>query len=419
MFGIDAITFYLGIALCMAAVFAAAAWAGQTIASFSISRQSYDESTRAMREAIRTRTANQSSSSSEGSWNGYRYFIVTKVVRECFSTASVYLTPEDGKPIANFHPGQHITLRFQPQGRVKPLVRCYTLSDAPGQAHYRITVKHLADRGENKGPGLVSTIINLGTRVGDRIPVKAPSGHFQLDEDSDEVVVLLAGGIGITPMVSMIERLIATNSQRSIVLIHGVRRGKEQAFREHLHQRATEHPNVHVVNCFSRPDPEDVKGVDYQVEGVVSIELLQAILPNQNCQFYLCGPPAFMESLYSGLLDWGVEELRISFEQFGPSTIRKAGAKSKDVSHDEPDPISFVESDEVVLWSSSYESLLELAEANDIPIESGCRAGSCGTCETAIVSGKVRYLNGQEVSCHPGCCLPCIAVPDGALELEV
>ena len=419
MFGIDTITFYLGIALCAAAVLAVASWTGQTIVSIASARQANNESTRVMREAIRVRTANQPEAKREGEWNGYRDFVVTRLVRECFNTMSVYLTPEDGKPIASFNPGQHITLRFQPKGKSKSLVRCYSLSDRPDQPHYRITVKHVEDRGENKGPGLVSTIINMNTRVGDRIPIKAPSGQFFLEEDSDETVVLLAGGIGVTPMVSMLEHLIATNSSQSIVLLHGARNGKEQPFKDHLRERAASFPNVHVVNCYSNPNPEDAKGVDYQVQGFVSIDLIQAILPNQQCQFYLCGPPAFMDSVYSGLLEWGVDDSRIRFEQFGPSTIRRPGAKANEVKHDEPDPVSFVESDEVVLWSSSHESLLELAEAHDIPIESGCRAGSCGTCETAIINGKVRYLNGEEVSCNPGCCLPCIAVPDGPLELEV
>ena len=419
MFGIETFAFFLGMGLCVVAALAVASWTGQTIASIAGSRQAHQESTRAIREAIRTRAANQSASAIDGSWSGYRNFVVTRIVRECFNTVSVYLEPEDGKPIADFKPGQHITLRFQPKGKAKPLVRCYSLSDSPGKPHYRITVKHLEDRGDNKGPGVVSTIINYGIQVGHRIPIKAPSGHFQLEDQSNDVAVLLAGGIGVTPMVSMLEHLVDTDSQRSVLLIHGVRNGKDQPFQSHLRKLSQENPNVHVVSCYSKPNPDDVKGVDYQVSGFASIALLQTILPGQNCQFHLCGPPAFMESLHQGLLDWGVDESRIRFEQFGPSTIRKSTASSTEVKHDEPDPVSFIESDEMALWSSNYESLLELAEAHDIPIESGCRAGSCGTCETAIISGKVRYLTGQQVSCNPGCCLPCIAVPDGPLELEV
>ncbi|QEG24113.1 2Fe-2S iron-sulfur cluster-binding protein [Mariniblastus fucicola] len=418
MFGIDSIILFLGIGLCAAALLGVASWAGQTLMSLTGTNQAHQESTRWMREAIRLRASNKSVKSNAGAWNGYRDFIVTKMVRECVNTVSVYLAPEDGKPIPGFKPGQHITLKFQPKGKSKPLIRCYSLSGAPGNPYYRVTVKHVADRGGDKGPGVVSTIVNFGTRVGHRIPIKAPSGHFYLDEQSDDVAVLLAGGIGITPMVSMLDHLLATNPNRSVVLIHGVRNSEEQQFKEYLGEKAAENANVHVINCYSRPQPDDIKGVDYQVQGFVSIDLLKAIIPGENCQFYLCGPPAFMESLHSGLEEWGIDASRIKYEQFGPSTIKKSTA-GNETKHDSPDPVSFLESNEVALWNSSFESLLELAEANDIPIESGCRAGSCGTCETAIVSGKVRYTTGDKVSCNPGCCLPCIAVPDGALELEV
>ena len=419
MLGIDTIIFCIGIALCFAALLGVGMWAGQSFLGIAGSKQAHQESSRSLREMIRLRSANKPQAKNDGAWNGYRGFIVTKLVRECCNTVSVYLAPEDGKPIPHFKPGQHITLRFQPKGKSKPLVRCYSLSGPPGKPWYRISVKHVADKGNDQGPGLVSTIVNCETEVGDRIPIKAPSGSFFLDEESNDVLVLLAGGIGITPMISMMEHSIATNPQRSIVLVHGSRNGQEQQFKEYLNRCAASSDRVHVINCYSQPVAQDTKGVDYQIEGKVTIELLQAVLPNAHCQFYLCGPPAFMESLHSGLLEWRVDESRIRFEQFGPSTIKKKiSTTTAALNHDEPDPVSFLESDEIALWTSSYESLLELAEANDVDIESGCRAGSCGTCETAIVSGKVRYTTGEEVQCNPGCCLPCIAIPDGPLELE-
>lgn len=417
MFGPETITLCIGIALCAAASLGIASWAGQSMLGIAGSKQAHKESTRTMREMIRLRSENIAQTNSNGAWNGYRGFIVKQLIQESENTVSVYLAPEDGKPIPSFKPGQHITLRFQPKGKVKPLVRCYSLSDAPGKPYYRVSVKHVAERGEDQGPGLVSTIINYGTRVGNRIPIKAPSGGFFLDEESNDVVVLLAGGIGITPMVSMLNHLMATNPNRPVVLVHGTRNGKEQPFKLHLADCAADNPNIHVVSCYSDPTPEDVKGVDYQVKGFASIDVLKAILPGPECQFYLCGPPAFMQSLHAGLEQWGVDESRVQFEQFGPSTIRKKSA-GHPIASDEPDPVSFLESGEVAIWGSSVESILELAEANDVYIESGCRAGSCGTCETAIISGKVRYTTGEDVQCNPGCCLPCIAIPDGPLELE-
>ncbi len=418
MFGIETIAFYVGVGLCMAAAFAVVSWAGQTFSSMTGVGNAHDESVRALRESIRAKASSQPSAQEDGSWNGYRNFVVSRVVPECEGITSVYLQPEDEKPIPGFKPGQHITLRFLPKGKTKSVVRCYSLSDAPGRPWYRITVKHVSDRGNNKGPGVVSTIINKETKVGDVIPIKAPSGHFFLDEESDNVAVLLGGGIGITPMVSMMEHIIQLGNHRSVVVVHGVRHSKEQAFAEHLRTRAQQFSNVHLVNCYSQPGPDDVRGEDYQFEGFATVDLLKSMLPNHSCQFYLCGPPPFMQSLHDGLLEWGIKESKIAYEQFGPSTIRKKTTAEDTAKHDEPDPVTFSESDEIVLWSANHQNLLELAEAHDIPIESGCRAGSCGTCETAILNGKVRYLNGQEVSCNPGCCLPCVAVPDGPLELE-
>jgi ferredoxin-NADP reductase len=417
MFGTSFIITLIGIALCAIALLSVVSWAGQSLILLAGSRQAHEESTRTMRTAIRNRSEPEQTASEVGAWNGYRDFIVAKVVRECIHTTSLYLAPEDGKPIPGFKPGQHITLRFQLEGKAKPFVRCYSLSCGPGKAYYRVSVRHIEDRGGDKGPGVVSNIINTKSKVGDRIPIKAPSGHFFLDEEAKEVVVLLAGGIGITPMVSMLDHLIQTQSNRSVVLVHGSRNGNEQQFKDWLRECSSKYPNVHVVSCYSQPLPTDVQGIDYQIEGFVTLDLLKALLPNPQCQFYLCGPPPFMDSLYKGLGEWGVEESRINFEQFGPSTIKKSAVGQSEM-HDEPDPVMFCESGEIALWSSSFNSILELAESNDVEIESGCRAGSCGTCETAIAKGKVRYTTADEVNCNPGCCLPCIAIPDGPLELE-
>ena len=422
MLGVETIAFIVGAGLCVFAALALVSWSGQAFASMASESQAYSESVRAMREAIRTQADQQSDEQASGSWSGYRDFVVTKVVRECADTTSLYLEAADGKPIATFRPGQHITLRFPVKGKLRPLVRCYSLSDSPGKPWYRITVKHHFEANENPQvdprPGLISTIINTQTQVGDRIAVKSPSGHFCLDEDSEEIAVLIAGGVGITPMISMLERIVESGSQRPVVIVHGVGNRGEQAFADHLRARANQAATIHCVNCYSRPTSQDIMGTHYQHRGYVSVDLLKSVLPNNECQFYICGNPEFNKSISQGLLDWGVAESRIAFEQFGPASIGKT-ATSKTIVYDELVPISFTESGETILWSPQYESILELAEAHDVPIESGCRSGSCGTCEAAILSGKVRHQGDHEVACGPGRCLPCIAIPDGALELEV
>jgi ferredoxin-NADP reductase len=419
MFATESLTLLLGIGLCVLAVFPVALWVGQSFGQFATSRNEYGASTQEMREEIRRRTSQVAPLQAVGSWNGYRSFIVDRVVRETFHTTSLYLKPEDAKPIVGFKPGQHVTVRLQIKGKTKPQVRCYSLSDGPGKDYYRISVRHVTDRGNKKGPGVVSNEINLGTKVGDRINLKAPSGHFYLEDNSNDTVVLLGGGIGITPMISMLDHLVQTKSSRTIILFHGVRNGTEQAFKAYLQEIKSLHLNVHVVSCYSSPNADDVAGVDYQVEGFVSVDVLKAILPGPDCQFYLCGPPPFMQSLFTGLQDWGVSEDRINYENFGPSTIKTSQVQETTINVDEQlDPVTFLGSDEIVLWNPQLASLLELAETHDVPIESGCRSGSCGTCETALVSGKVKYPAGEKVNCNPGCCLPCIARPDGPVELE-
>jgi ferredoxin-NADP reductase len=294
---------------------------------------------------------------------------------------------------------------------------------------YRISVKALVSQtpATDTTPasvyhGLASTFINQSVCAGDRIEVKAPAGQFWLDEDSPMPVVLLAGGIGITPMLSMLERMQATGSQRSAVLFYGVNNSREHAFDRHLQSIAAAMPNVHVINCYSRPLPSDVPKEQFQVQGFVSIDLLKQVLPNNHYQFYMCGPPPFMESLYQGLVDWQVPEGRIHYEAFGPASIgtKKTDEKSAVApSNDQVDPVIFVRSGKTALWSAEETSLLELAEANGIFPDSGCRAGSCGSCETGLLSGKVNYAQGQKPDCGSNKCLLCIASPDGPVELDL
>ncbi len=360
-----------------------------------------------------------------GHWKGYREFVVDKLVPEAESITSVYLQPIDGKPISTFLPGQHLSFRFAIPGEPKPMVRCYSLSNRPGDEFYRISVKAAPsppDRPELPA-GKVSNYINNQLMENDRLLVRAPSGSFHLDDAANVPVVMLAGGIGITPMVSMLEYLANQNSQRRAILFYGVRSSKEHAFKTRLKQISSSHPNFHVVTCYSNPQPSDQLQRDFDVPGFVSIDLLRKLLPDQQYHFYLCGPPAFMESLHGGLKDWGVPDQRIRFEAFGPATIKKKDASVNNngatSNTESKTTVKFVASDKSTRWDSTMDSILELAEANEIPIDSGCRAGSCGTCATKLLKGQVVYPRGMEPDCEPGHCLACISKPTTDVELEV
>ena len=361
--------------------------------------------------------------STEG-WSGYRKFRVDRKVREADDTHSIYLVPHDEKTIPAFKPGQHLTFQLRRPGDERPVVRCYSLSDAPGRPYYRCTIKKVASPPDQpKLPsGRASTYLNESLQPGEILDVKSPKGSFFLDLSESKPVVLVAGGIGITPMASMLNAIAAAGSDRRVILFYGVRSGADHALKQELAALCATHKNMQQILCYSSPSPKDVLGRDFHVKGWVTIDLLKNSLPNMNFEFYLCGPPAFMESLSNGLRDSGVPDASIHSEAFGPASLKLSKPKiSKPVPRpDSPQPtVSFDRAKKVVPWNPGCDSILEFAEAQGIEIESGCRAGNCGSCAVAIKSGNVKYLDSDVAECEKGTCLPCICVPDGELVLDV
>lgn len=411
----------IGIALCAMALLQLALWSSQSLSLLSQNRKQFDLSRELLRKQIsRATPKTHESATSRGNWKGFRSFLVAGIDRESSNCVSVYLKPEDGKPICTFQPGQHLTLRIQANGSTKPMIRCYTLSDRPGLEHYRVTVKAEQQSNDpaNKNSPSASRFINASLKVGDRVEAKAPAGRFVLDESSTEPMVMLAGGIGITPMISMVNHLVALESDRQGLLVYGVRNSSEHPFKNHLDSLASNHANLHLLNFYSAPAPGDKEGADYHASGHVSIEMLKRALPNHACQFYLCGPPPFMESIYQGLIDWGVPREKIFHESFGPASIGHRQPRAPTQPGQLRSPVTFAKSKTNVAWDDSSESLLRLAEKNDVDIDSGCCSGNCGTCATTIISGKVDYPNQEPVDCEPGKCLVCIAQPQGPLVLD-
>jgi ferredoxin-NADP reductase len=405
----------------------------QKISSISEQREEFAETVAQRGEDLVHRKKNDVAAN--GSWDGYRSFTVGRVERETESVTSLYLIPEDRKPVAAFHAGQHLTLRLAVPGKAKPVVRCYSLSAGSASASgiegpcYKITVKAIVTQlaatetaTASTHHGVASTFINQSVCAGDRVEVKAPAGHFFMDEESDLPLVMLAGGIGVTPMISMLERIKASGSQRSAILFYGVRNSQDHAFAKHLDELAESTANLHVITCYSQPLPSDVPQKQFHVNGFVSPELLRQVLPNNHYQFYLCGPQPFMQSLYQGLVDWQVPDSRIHYEAFGPASIGGGNPSQSETlsSHEDPiDPVTFVRSGKTVLWSSEQDSLLALAESSGLFPEAGCRAGSCGSCETSLLSGRVLYDQDRQPDCPAGKCLICVARPDGSVELDL
>lgn len=356
-------------------------------------------------------------------WNGYRKFSVAKKARECDDVCAFYLKPHDGKALPPFKPGQYLTFQLDIPGRDKPLVRCYSLSDSPHRAEfYRVTIKREkcpSDRPELP-PGAASSYFTEVVKEGDILNVKAPTGHFFLDTTRTNPIVLIAGGVGVTPLLCMAHAVAASGSKRETWFFFGVRNAQEHIHKAELEQLAAENENIHLHVCYSRPGPNDIKGRDYQHEGRVTIDLLKHVLPSNNFEYFLCGNGAFMKDITDGLEAWGVPEKDVHFEAFGPATVKKKAAEltTSETAFLSKVQVTFGRSGKVARWEPSAGNLLDFARAQGVRIESGCCAGSCGSCLVAIKSGRVHYLKSPDAEPEEGACLTCVCRPEGDLVLD-
>ncbi|MGI9437214.1 MAG: 2Fe-2S iron-sulfur cluster-binding protein [Geminicoccaceae bacterium] len=359
----------------------------------------------------------------EVSWSGFRKFYIHRRVDEADGLTSFYLRPYDGKPVPRYLPGQHLTFRLQIPGHTKPVVRCYSLSDAPiHNNQYRVSIKRLGAPPGSEGipDGLGSCYFHDMLEVDRIVDVKAPSGNFYLDMTDRRPAVLIAGGIGLTPMLSMVNTVAYTKSTREIWLFYALMNRKQHVMPGHLKRLAREHPNINVVICYAEPTRDCVKGRDFHYRGRVNRRLLEGLLPSSGCQFYICGPPPMQEALIKDLNGWGVSEKDIKYESFGRRKGKKPAAPSVDDSGKQIEPIEivFARSGKVGKWTSDAETVLDVAEAAGVAMDSGCRAGQCGTCATAIKKGSVTYLEEPGIQPTPGTCLTCLAIPKESLVLD-
>lgn len=361
-------------------------------------------------------------------WPGYRTFrLVRKVPEDALAQiCSFYWVPEDGQPLLPYAPGQFLTFSLEvpaPSGGTQALVRCYSLSDAPQPGQYRISVKRAtAAPGSEGAPGRVSNYLHDQVAVGCRVQVRAPAGHFHLDP-SDGPVVLIGGGIGITPLLSMLMGCRATQPDREVWLFYGARNRSELMMLNDLVALAAQQANIHLHLCLSDPvqpetQPQTVGPAHFH-HGRVSVPLLRECLPSHAFHFYLCGPTPMLESLVPALEDWGVPGEHIHFEAFGPASIprKRVGAAAQG----EPSAcvaVTFSRSGKDLLWSPDQGSLLDMAEAQGVGLSSGCRTGACGSCQTRVLGGEVSYLQPHAFEAEPGTCLLCVCTPKSALTLE-
>ncbi len=361
-------------------------------------------------------------------WNGYRKFRVQQKVEEADGICSFYLVPHDGKPLPAYRPGQFLTFRFMlpgdHAGEFRKVVRCYSLSDSPCPEQFRITVKRVPAAEGHSDPGLISSHLHDRVQAGDLLDVQAPRGDFVLDPSERQPVVLIDGGIGVTPLLSMVNSVVADDSDREVWLFYGVRNGREHIMKEHLEQLDAGSDRFHLRVLYSEPAEGDTSGGGCDGIGYVDVDLIRDCIHVCNYQFYVCGPPAMMQALVPALMDWGVDEHRIHTEAFGPAAIPKPGATAPPADSEgmtngkQVAVVQFSRSGKSLPWDDRCGSLLDFALCHGIDIDSGCRAGSCGSCEVAIRDGRINSVAESSADCEEGSCLACISVPDGSIVLD-
>ncbi|MBB6674561.1 NO-inducible flavohemoprotein [Cohnella nanjingensis] len=253
-----------------------------------------------------------------GGWQGYRAFAVARKVRESDVIASFYLAPRDGGDLPRFEPGQYLSLKAEIPGEAHTHIRQYSLSDAPGKAYYRISVKR-EDSAPGRPAGLVSNYLHEQIEEGSVVWISAPAGDFALDRADARPVVLLSGGVGITPLASMLNVLSESDPHRQVTFIHAARNGDSHALKEAVEELVRNHSNIAAFWCYSNPTDRDRASNAFHAEGYIDLSWLQSIVPDRNASYYYCGPLPFMRTVSRLLRKWEIPAADMHYEFFGPA----------------------------------------------------------------------------------------------------
>ncbi|MFI0712420.1 MOSC domain-containing protein [Streptomyces inhibens] len=324
-------------------------------------------------------------------WAGFRPLTVARIEEESRSIVSLWLAAPDAAPLPAAAPGQYLTLRLEPDEDGPALVRSYSLSGRPGADQYRISVKREAH-------GAASTRLHTRVRVGDSLQAAAPRGTFTL-ASGPRPVILASAGVGATPVLAMLRALVDSRSSRQVWWLHGARNGDDHVFAEESRELLKRLAHSHVRICYSRPRAADRHGIDYTDTGRLSAELLTRIGLPTDADAYLCGPIGFMTDLTDALTRQGLHPERVHREIFGAGPAITPGIAPTEARPPHPPAgvagtgpsVSFARSGLTVCWKPEFGTLLELAEACDVPVRWSCRTGICHTCETGLLAGSVTY----------------------------
>ncbi len=351
-------------------------------------------------------------------WPGFRQMRVTNIKKESDSVTSFILSPIDRQPLPLFHAGQFVVLRLHLAYDKPPILRSYSLSDLPAADHFRISVKSELN-------GIGSTFLCQQTQEGGELDISAPRGSFTL-RPGQSPVVLLSAGVGATPVMSMLHALAAERSQREIWWIYGARNRVDHPFAEESRSLLKQLSRGRGYIVYSRPTAVDRVGADFDAPGHIDTALLERIGVPRESDFYLCGPASFLQNMHDGLRNWGVLDGNVHTEIFGSLEGITPGMAQVDhtphLPHGAPGsgpPVSFARSGIAVAWDSKFGSLLELAEACDVPVRWSCRTGVCHTCMTGLIAGSVTYNPEPLERPSAGNVLVCCSQPNGDVTLDL
>ncbi|MGB0008725.1 MAG: MOSC and FAD-binding oxidoreductase domain-containing protein [Candidatus Sulfotelmatobacter sp.] len=351
-------------------------------------------------------------------WPGFRQMRVANIHKESDSVTSFILSPIDGKLMPVCQAGQFVVLRLPVDPGKPPVLRSYSLSGLPAADHFRISVKRELN-------GIGSSFLCNRAREGDVLDVSAPRGSFTL-RASQGPVVLLSAGVGATPVMSMLHSLAAEKSEQEIWWIYGARNRAEHPFAEESRSLLKQLSRGRAYIVYSRPAATDQVEEDFDAHGHIDAALMEKIGVSQGSDFYLCGPPSLLQNMRDGLRNWGVAAANVHMEIFGSlEAITPGMAQVVHTPHLPQGPpgsgpsVSFARSGITAAWDPRFASLLELAEACDVPVRWSCRTGVCHTCMTGLIAGSIMYNHEPLERPAPGNVLVCCSQPNAGVTLDL
>lgn len=352
-------------------------------------------------------------------WRGFRPFTVIEKRRESRSVVSLVLQPSDGQQLALPQPGQFVAVGVQLTPDAPQTLRSFSLSSAPSSDRYRISIKR------EKSPTSVSRHLCDNVIVGNTLRVSAPRGTFTLHRGGGPIVFLSAG-IGAAPVVAMLHALSASHAAQPAWWLYGARNAAEHPFKHEVHAALETLRRARSWIAYSRHAPTDRLGIDFDQIGRLSLSILQRLhVPNRG-HFYLCGPSSFLRDFVQELAAFGVPPERVHTEMFGsgpsltPGVVREPSRLPHSLPATPGSPhIAFSRSGVDAGWTESFGSLLQLAEACDVPVRWSCRTGVCHTCQTGIVQGNVAYSPEPLEMPADGTVLICCSQPRSDVVLDL